>query len=47
MTTKQIKLYKEFKGQIQLVDRSLSSLIEHFVSQNNDKADDEARNLKR
>lgn len=32
---------------MQLVDSSLSRLIEHYVSQNNDKSDDEARTLKR
>lgn len=47
MTKKQAQVFKETGGKQPVMDKPLSSLIEYFVKQNNDKNDEEAKSLKR
>ena len=44
---KQVQLFKESAGKADVVDKSLSKTVEYFVKQNNDKNDEECKNLKR
>ena len=47
VTNKQINLFKGSKGKVRIVDKSLSTLVEFYVKQNSQQANDEVRNLKR
>lgn len=46
VTKKQIQVYKENGGKIQIIDQPLSTLVEYYVKQNSTKNDEEAKSLK-
>lgn len=47
VTKKQAQVFKENGGKVPIMDQSLSSTVEFFVKQNNDKNDEEAKSIKR
>ena len=47
VTKKQLQVLKESKGSEVIMDRPLSTTVEHFIKKNNDKGDEEAKQLKR
>lgn len=47
ISKKQAQVFKDEKGKVEIVDKSLSNTIEYYIRLNNDKSDEEARSIKR
>jgi len=47
VSKKQLQIFKENNGKVKIMDESLSTVVEYYVKLNNDKSDDEAKNIKR